>query len=431
MTRGRFHPPRPELVRAIGRWGMVALAVNSIVGSGIFGLPSVVAGFVGGSSPIAVLLAGAAVAIVVACYAEVASQFRETGGHYLYVQRAFGRLAGLQVGWLNLLTRLTACAAAVNLFILSLGEFWPRADAPVPRLIVATVLVGALAAANYRGVTAGLRVSNVTAVAKLVPLLVICITGLGYLAVGPPSEPLPATGGIDGWLKATLTLFFLYGGYEAAVYPLGEARHPRRDVAFALFAALIVVTLVYTVLQLVVVRTLPDPARSLRPLADAAGAIMGRGGAVLVSSAAIVSVFGYLSANFLTTPRATFALAERGDFPRQFAAVHPRHRTPHVSVTAFALAIWAFALFGSFASNVTLSAVARLVCYAATCAAVPALRRKQPEADAFRLPGAAVLPALGVLICLALLTRVDLSGSLVLAGTIAVATANWLAVRNR
>src|SRR6202521_2327957 len=92
-------PPRashPQLVRAIGRWSMVALAVNSILGSGIFGLPSVIAGLVGNASPAAVLIAGAGMAVIVACYAEVASQFTGTGGTYLYVRHTFGGFAGLR-----------------------------------------------------------------------------------------------------------------------------------------------------------------------------------------------------------------------------------------------------------------------------------------------------------------------------------------------
>src|SRR5205823_11983095 len=93
-------PPRtsqPQLVRAIGRWSMVALAVNSILVSGIFGLPSVVAGLVGQASPAAVLIAGAGMAVIVACYAEAASQFTETGGTYLYVRHTFGKIGRAHV----------------------------------------------------------------------------------------------------------------------------------------------------------------------------------------------------------------------------------------------------------------------------------------------------------------------------------------------
>ncbi|MFZ1099575.1 MAG: APC family permease [Steroidobacteraceae bacterium] len=427
-------PPRaatPTLIRAIGRWSMVALAVNSIIGSGIFGLPSVVAGFVGRQSPQAVLVAGVAMGVIVACYAEVASQFTETGGHYLYIRQAFGRFAGLQVGWMNLLSRLTACAAAVNLLVISLGEFWAQAGAPLPRLAVVSLFVGTLAMANYRGVSAGSLVSNVSVIAKLVPLAVVCAVGLAYLAIHPQVVPAGVRAGAVDWLKATLILFFSYGGYEAALAPLGEAKDPRRDAPFALFVALGVVTLFYTALQVVVVGVLPDAAHSVRPLADVAQVTMGRPGAVLISLGALVSVYGYLSANLLTNPRAMFALAERGDFPPWFAAIHARFRTPYFSIVVFAVVVWGFALFGNFAWNVTLSAVARLFYYGAVCAAVPALRRKQPGAARLRLPGGPLLPVLGVLICIALLTRVDFSKSLILLATIAAATANWLVVRRR
>jgi basic amino acid/polyamine antiporter, APA family len=431
MAQGPSRSSAPQLVRAIGRWSMVALAVNCILGSGVFGLPSVVAGYVGSSSPVAVILAGLAMAVIIGCYAEVASQFTETGGHYIYVRRAFGRFAGLQVGWLNLLGRLTACAAAVNLLIVSLGQFWPQAGAPLARFAIATLLVGTLAAANYRGVAAGTLVSNVSTIAKLLPLAVVCGVGLMFLATHAAAAQPAGSGGLDGWLKAMLLLIFAYGGYETALNPMGEAEDPRRDAGFALFVALIVVMFLYTVLQFIVVGALPDAAGSTRPIADVARVMMGAGGAVLVSVGVLISVYGYLSANLLTVPRGTFALAERGDFPAAFAAIHPRYRTPYLSIVAVALAVWLFALFGSFAWNVTLSAVARLFYYGAVCAAVPVLRRRQPHAALFRLPLGPLLPVLGVLICLTLLTRVDFSKSLILAVVILAATINWLLAARR
>ncbi len=421
----------PQLRRDIGRWSWVALAINSILGSGIFGLPSVVAGLTGRWSPLVVLLAGAAMAVVIGCYAEAASQFTETGGQYLFVRHAFGRLAGLQVGWMNLLSRLTACAAAVNLLVISLGQFWPQATERGPRFAVMTLLVATLARANYRGVASGTRMSNLATLAKLAPLAVICVAGLGYLAVHPVPAHEIGSHGRGGWLDATLLLFFAYGGYEAALNPMGEARDPRRDAGFALIVALAVVTVVYTTLQLIVVSVVPDAAHSARPLADAARVVLGAPGATLVSAGALISVYGYLSANLLTVPRGTYALAARGDFPAAFAAIHPRYRTPHLSILAVAVAVWVFALSGSFAWNVTLSAVARLFYYAAVCAAVPVLRRRQPQAALYRLPGGMTLPALGILICVALLTRVDFSRSLILITVIFVATVNWLLVRNR
>ena len=426
-------PPRttqPELVRAIGRWSMVALAVNSILGSGIFGLPAAVAGLVGSSSPVAVLIAGAGMAVIIACYAEVASQFAESGGTYLYVRHAFGRFAGLQVGWLMLLSRLTACAAGVNLLVVYLGEFWPEATQPLPRLAVITVFLATLAAVNYRGVGAGTLLSNTTVVAKLLALGLVCVAGVIYLSVHPRIAMTPVDANADGWLKAMLLLLFAYGGYEAALNPMGEARDPRRDAAFALFTALLILIALYALLQFIVVAVLADAAHSPRPLADAAGVLMGPAGAALISVGALISVYGYISANMLTGPRGTFALAERRDFPAWFAAIHHRFRTPHRSIALFALLLWGFSQFASFSWNVTLSAVSRLFFYAAVCVAVPVLRRAQPAAAAFRLPGGLILPVVGVMICAVLLTRVDFSKSLILLATIGAAGANWVVVRD-
>lgn len=427
-------PPRssqPQLVRAIGRWSMVALAVNSMLGSGIFGLPSSVAGLLGRASPLAVLLAGAGMAVIVACYAEVASQFSETGGTYLYVQRAFGRFLGIQVGWMTLLTRLTACAASVNLLVAYLGEFWSEATAPVPRLVIITAFVGALAAVNYRGVAAGTQMSNVSVVAKLAALAVVCTAGLAWLTVHPAVSPPEVHAGGDAWMRAMLLLLFAYGGYEAALNPMGEARNPRSDVAFALFTALAILTALYCTLQFIVVAVLADPAHSERPLADAARVLMGGPGAMLVAVGAVISVCGYLSANLLTVPRGLFALAERGDFPAVFAAVHGRWRTPYVSIVVFGVLVWGFSQFASFAWNVTLSAVARTFYYVAVCAAVPVLRRMQPAAATFRLPGGLILPMTGIAICLALVTRADFSKSVIVLVTIATGLVNWALVRER
>ena len=176
------HVPRQEaeLVRAIGRWSMVALAVNLILGSAIFGLPSTLAALIGTASPLAVLIAGMGSGVIVACYAEVASQFAETGGTYLYMRRAFGRLAGLEVSWMALLARLTACAASLNLLVAYLGEFWPGVTDTLPRLILITLFIGALAAVNYCGVSGGARMSNIAATAKIGALGLVCVAGLGW-----------------------------------------------------------------------------------------------------------------------------------------------------------------------------------------------------------------------------------------------------------
>ena len=404
--------------------------VNSIIGSGVFGLPSQVVALVGRRSPLAVVIAGAAVGVVMACYAEVASYFTESGGPYLYARTAFGRLMGIETGWMLWLVRLTAPAANANLFVIYLGEFWPRATQPVPRLIILTVLIGILAAVNYRGVKPGAQVSNVFTVAKLVPLLVVILAGVVYVASGHGTTfTMSAPTGLKLWLQAVLLLIFAYGGFEGSLIVMAEAKNPRRDAAFGLFTALITCTVVYTLIQWVVLHVLPDPAHSVRPLADAARLVMGRAGAGFIAVGALLSTYGYLSANMITVPRITYALGEKRDFPRIFAAVHPRFHTPHFSILTFAALTWAFALLGSFSWNVTLSAVARLFVYGVSCAALPVLRKQRPGEAWFRLPAGNAFVVIALLICLGLSSRVDLSGSLILLATLAIAFVNWLRVR--
>ncbi len=275
--------------------------------------------------------------VIIACYAEVASQFTQTGGTYVYAREAFGAMMGLQVGWMLMLSRLTACAANANLLVLYLAEFWPGVARPVARVAVMSLLLGFLLLVNYRGVRAGTWVSNVFVVAKLIPLGIVALAGGFYLAthgaVASPSTPAS----VGNWRTALLLLFFAYGGYEAAMNPLGEAKDPKRDAPFALLTSLAIITVLYALIQWVVVGVLPASSHSDRPLADAARVFLGHGGAVLVAAGALVSVYGYLSANYLTGPRATFAFAEQGDFPRVFAAVHERFRTPHVSIVVLQL----------------------------------------------------------------------------------------------
>jgi basic amino acid/polyamine antiporter, APA family len=420
------------LVRAIGRWSLAALIVNCIIGSGVFGLPSVLAGLLGRASVLAVVLAAAAMAVIMACVAEVASRFTETGGAYLYAREAFGRFMGIQVGWLVWFVRLTASAANANLFVTYLGEFWPRSTEPVPKLVVLTVLIGILAAINFRGVRAGTHVSNAFTAAKLGALGLVCVIGAFYLIATHHVVPPPAGSYAESsWARAMVLLIFAYGGFEAALVSAGEAKDPQRDMPFGLFAALMTCAVIYGLIQWVVVGVLADPAHSQRPLADVARVVMGSGGAALIALGALFSTYGYLSGNMLATPRITFAFAERGDFPAWFGVVHARFRTPYFSIFVFAVLAWALALFGNFAWNVTLSAGSRLFYYGVICAALPVLRRKQKTAALFQLPGGMALAALGVLLCIGLLTQIEYSKSLILVVAVAVAFINWLAVRKR
>jgi len=406
--------------------------VNSIIGSGIFGLPSIVGRQLGSSAVLAWIAAAVFNAIIMGCFAEAASRFTQPGGPYLYARVAFGRLLGIWTGWLAWAVRIASAAAAANLFVIYLGEFWPGAKEFFARIIVLALLIGTVAVVNYRGVHGGAQLSNVFTAAKLLPLLVFIVAGGAYIGLTHRHVPVGFSHAPAGsWVDALLLLVFAYGGFEGGLFPMGEAKDPRRDAPFALGVGLLTCAVVYTLVQAVVMGLLPEASLSDRPLATAARLFLGGAGASFMSMGALLSVYGYQTSMMLNTPRLTFALAEQGDFPRIFAAVHPRFRTPYVSIVVFALVLWLLAVTGSFQWNATLSAIARVFYYATVCAAVLALRRRDPAGARFRVPGGPLIPVLGVLLSLLLAAGIKRESFLVLALVFLVSLLNWLWARRQ
>ena len=194
-------------------------------------------------------------------------------------------------------------------------------------------------------------------------------------------------------------LVYAYGGFEAVLLATGEMRDPRHDAPFALLVGLAVVAVIYSLIQVVVSGTLTDPAATMKPIAESAGHIFGAGAAALIAVGALISIYGYLSANMLHTPRLTFAMAERGEFPAIFGRIHARFKTPHFSILLYTALTLAFTLWGNFRWNITLSAIARLFTYSSVAVALLVLRRRDPKADAFRLPAGRVLAVVAILFC--------------------------------
>jgi basic amino acid/polyamine antiporter, APA family len=172
-----------------------------------------------------------------------------------------------------------------------------------------------------------------------------------------------------------------------------------------LFTAMIALFLIYAGIQWIVMAVLANPAGFDRPLADAARIFLGPSGAVLMAVGALVSVYGYLSANVLNAPRLTFALAARHDFPPAFAWLHPRYHTPYLSILAFVGITWLLAVRADFRWNAQLSGVTRLFTYGSACLALIVLRRRRgAEPAAFRLPAGDAFAVIGVVFCLGLMT---------------------------
>src|SRR2546422_4028279 len=139
------------LVRGLRRWDLVALVVNSVIGAGIFGLPSRVYALAGTYSLFAYVVAALSILLIIVCFAEVSSRFHDTGGSYLYARVAFGPFVGFEVGWLTWLARIAAFAALSNLFVGYLAYFVPASATPFSRALVIVSLVSAVTLVNLVG----------------------------------------------------------------------------------------------------------------------------------------------------------------------------------------------------------------------------------------------------------------------------------------
>ena len=385
---------------------MIAIAVNGVIGSGIFVLPATVASLLGPASPVAYIVAAFLIALIVLCFAEAGSMFEQTGGPYLYAREAFGSFVGLEVGWMFLLSRLAAASAIANACTLYLGYFWPRLAGGIGRAIALTVLLWGLGLLNLVGVRYGAWAVNLLTIVKLVPLLLF--VGVGLFFVDSSRYQILALPGLTPLRQASLALIFAFGGFENASVPAEEVKNPTRNLPIALIASIALTALLYIAIQVVALGTLPGLADDATPLASAGRMFLGPAGGAILTLAAVLSTTGSVSAVALVGPRILYSLAQGGQLPRALARVHPRYRTPHIAVIVFALAAWVIALYGSFAQLVTVSAIARLLFSATTCLAVPVLRRKMPNATrGFRVPGGVIIPALAAVISIWLLTGIS------------------------
>jgi basic amino acid/polyamine antiporter, APA family len=395
-----------KLVRGINRWDLTAIAVNTIIGAGIFGLPSKVYERIGGYSLLAFVVCAVIVGFIVLCFAEVASRFRETGGMYLYAREAFGSVVGFEVGWLYWIVRVTTFAANCNLLLAYFGFFLPTANEGILRIVLICSVVLILTGINFLGVKESVILTNIFTVGKILPLLVFSAIGLFFIQ--PENFSFAVAPDYNSFSSAVLLLIYAYVGFEAAVIPAGETKDPQKNVPFALLAALAFCAVLFIVIQIVSIGTLPELAKSERPLADAAGKFMGSFGAAFIAGGALVSILGNLNGGFLAASRIPFAMAEQRQLPQIISETHKRFKTPHVSLLLTAIVMLVLTIQSSFMSAVAIATITRLLVYATTCASLPVFRRKSdaPEAK-FAAPFGIIAAVLSLILIAWLLTNVD------------------------
>ena len=392
--------PTPSgLIRGIYRWDLLGLAINGIVGAGIFGLPSQVYRYTGRYSVVAFVVCALVISSIVLCFAEVGGRFSESGGPYLYAREAFGPLIGFEVGWLLWLARVTSFATISNLLIGYLSYFWPQAGAGWVRVAVISVIVMVLTGLNLSGVRQAAIVSNTFVIGKLIPLLLFVAGGLFFVKWADFGSP--ANTSFKEFSQAVLLSVFAFSGFEYTGILAGETKEPQRNLPFAILSAVAITATLFVLIQVVCIGTLPSLASSQRPLADAARNFWGAAGGLMITVGVIISTAGTLSIIMLGAPRVLFALAEQGQLPGFLKAIHPRFHTPHVAILLSAVVILVVKISGTFIYALTISTITRRLTYAATCGALIALRRKSDAPPStFELPSGLAVSAIALVLCI-------------------------------
>jgi APA family basic amino acid/polyamine antiporter len=324
-----------NLPRILGPFSGAAMLVGLTIGSGIFRVPSSVAGSVGSVGAIALLwVVGGLLALFGGLVmAELSVLLPETGGDYAFLREAYGNFPAFLYGWTRLLLLAPASLGAIALILASyLSPFLPG-EGPGERWIAASVIL-LLTALNARSVLWGVWLENLASSVKVVLLLVlgIAIFALGDGSLGALAGPIQMTPlRWSGFGVALVTVMWTYSGWNCSSALAGEVRDPARDMPLAIIGGILTVLLVYLVVNAAFLFVLPLERMAVSPMvaADAAGAALGPWGGRLISAVVVVATLGALQGSMMFNPRIFFSMGRDGLLPGTVGDVHGRFLTPH------------------------------------------------------------------------------------------------------
>jgi basic amino acid/polyamine antiporter, APA family len=407
----------PQLARDLGVSHATAIVVGTIIGSGIFLVPSEMMQAVGSAKLVylAWFVGGLLSFFGALTYAELGAMRPQAGGEYIYVRDAYGPLGGFLYAWTTLLISKPASIATITTgFVRILGEFavfsffsHPIVKAP---LVVTYGQLAAIAAAvfisflNYIGVKKAGEFQLVFTLLKvgiIVGIVVVCFAYRGGSWSNFASTFTGAKGGIAGFMAALVAALWAYDGWNDLNMVAGEIRQPERNIPIALIAGVAIVGALYVLVNAGVQYVLPASmiAGSPRPASDAVALILGAVGASVVSAGMALSMLVTLNGTTMSGARVPFAAARDGYFFPSVARVHPQFLTPSVAILVqLGLAVALLLVGGSFRQLFSLAIFAEWLFYMITSSTVFVFRRREPEANRpYRVWGYPVVPTLFVL----------------------------------
>ncbi len=404
-----------KLNRSIKTIGFSALAINGLIGAGIFALPAAAAESSGSFSPWMFVICGLLMSTVILSFAQLASHYSNTGGPVVYAQEAFGPIVAFQTGWLLYIGRVTGLAANSNALIIYLGLLFPVFADGFMHSVALTAVILLLTASNVFGVRSAMGTISVLTILKLAPLLLFIAVGVTWFDVEQIFSMKDAP--IENVSASLLLLVYAFVGFEGAVIPAGEAKNPKKDIPRALMQTLVFTMILYFLIQSISVSVLSDIVSSKAPLSDAAGIMMGSWGAILLTITAILSITGNLASIFFAAPRMTYALSIEKSLPVWFGRVNEKSKVPTHSIYFFAVLALVLALTGSFVWLAIISSLARLIGFA-VCMAVLIKIKIQQQKPLFERGLQMLLPVAGLTVCIWLAAQAKSQAWLLTAGFI-------------
>jgi APA family basic amino acid/polyamine antiporter len=416
-----FNSNHDELPRVLTATNAIAIVVGIIIGSGIFLVPREMMAAVGSSRMVyAVWITGGLLSLFGAmCYAELAAMRPRVGGDYAFLHDAYGKPTAFVYTWTMTLISSPASVAAIAAGLMRVLGTFP-AFAFLDRAAIGPFLWSQICAIAATWLVLALNIYSThdsavvqTVLTWLKVLMILVIAGVCFSSLQHgswqhlTSSFTGARGGFAGFMVALTAALWAYDGWVDLAFLAGEVQHPQRSLPIALIGGVAIVGALYMITNAAIQYILPAAviAHSDRPTIDALQLVAGGLGAALVSCGMVTSISATFVGSALSNARVPFAAASDGLFPSPLALVHPRFRTPWVSLTLQAVLTTLLLLaIGHFQALFSLTIFSEWLFYALAASTVFVFRRRNPNADRpYRVTGYPIVPALFILAALVLL----------------------------
>jgi amino acid transporter/nucleotide-binding universal stress UspA family protein len=388
-----------HLSREMGLWDAALIGVGAMIGAGIFVLTGIAAGVAGPGLIITFSLNGFVALLTAFSYAELGSCFHDAGGGYLWVKEGLPKWNGFLSGWMSWFAHAVAC----SLYALGFGAYFelvlrefhislPQWGFFSPQKLLAALAAVAFAYVNVRGASETGKVGNFVTLAKVLILIVFIVLGLGVIFQTPSWRTaftpfLPY--GWGGVFKAMGLTFIAFQGFEVISQCSEEIRNPKKNIPRAVFLSLAIVIPIYLLVAFTAIGTVR--AEGMTPWAYLAShketalvkvaETFFVGGGIMLLVGGIISTMSALNATVFSSSRVAFAMGRDRNFPAFFGRVHPRNRTPHLSILFSLFIVVTMAVSFPIEDVASAADIMFLLLFLQVNITLIRLRKKRPDLD--------------------------------------------------